>query len=110
MISRHPRLAGVVLVSGQGLGPSLDSHLVKLHERFARFIKEYLDKAVGDGSIAAVETEVVAYAWLGAIKQIVVRWLRERNPDSLERVVPALRVLLLRSIGIEVPDSGKHAR
>lgn len=107
MISRHPRLARVVLVSGGGLGPSLDAHLTKLHERFARFIKEYLDRAVLDGSIAAIETEVVAYAWLGAIQEIVIRWLRGRDRGPLERVMPALRVLLLRSIGIEVSGSDK---
>lgn len=110
MISRHPRLARVALVSGGGLGPSLDSHLMKLDERFARFIKEYLDKAVGDGSIPALETDIVAHAWLGAIKEIVVRWLRARNRDPLQRVIPALRVLLLRSIGIEVSGSGKAVK
>ncbi|MBI2358723.1 MAG: TetR/AcrR family transcriptional regulator [Deltaproteobacteria bacterium] len=110
MISRHPRLARVVLASGGGLGPSLDPHLMKLHERFARFIKEYLDKAVQDGSLAAIDTEVVAYAWLGAIKEIVIRWLRARNRDPLERVICALRVLLLRSIGIEVSGAGKAGK
>jgi len=39
MLSKHQGLAKVVLLGGAGLGPSLDRRLLKLHERFARFIK-----------------------------------------------------------------------
>lgn len=105
MLSRHRRLAKVVLIGGGGLGPSIDVHLIKLHERFARFIKEYLDRAVADASIPPIETEVAAYAWLGAINEIVIRWLHTGDPDPLEKAIPQLRALLLRSIGAEVSVS-----
>jgi len=108
MLSRHRGLAKVVLIGGAGLGPSLDRRLLELHERFAGFIKEYLDKAVADGSIEPVETEVVAYAWLGAINEIVVRWLCAGKPDPLEQAIPHLRALLLRSIGVDPNKSERH--
>lgn len=99
LLSRHQGLARVVLIGGAGLGPSLDRRLLKLHERFARFIRGYLDKAVADGSIPPVDTEVAAYAWLGAINEIVIRWLYAGKPDALDEAAPHLRALLLRSIG-----------
>lgn len=102
MLSKHQGLAKVVLLGGAGLGPSLDRRLLKLHERFARFIKGYLDKAVADSSIPAMDTEVAAYAWLGAINEIIIRWLYAGQPDTLEKAIPHLRVLLLRSIGADV--------
>jgi TetR/AcrR family transcriptional regulator, fatty acid metabolism regulator protein len=110
MIGRHRGLARVVLVSGAGLGPAVDSHLAKLHERFARFIKGYLDTAAADGSLPPIDTEIVARAWLGAIKEIVTRWLRAGDAASLERAVPELRALLLRSIGVEVDVSGNTGK
>lgn len=110
MIARHRGLARVVLVSGGGLGAVVDSHLAKLHERFARFIKEYLDGAAADGSVPRIDTEIVAHAWLGAIKEIVTRWLRAGGEAPLEKAVPELRALLLRSIGVEVPASGNAGK
>ncbi|MBI2857038.1 MAG: TetR/AcrR family transcriptional regulator [Chloroflexi bacterium] len=104
MLSRHRGLAKVVLLGGAGLGPSLDRRLLALHERFARLIKGYLDTAVADGSITPVDTEVAAYVWLGAINEIVVRWLYAGQPDPLEKAVPHLRALLLSSVGVNVSD------
>ena len=107
--SRHRRLAKVVLMGGVGLGPSLDRRLMKLHQRFARFIKSYLDQAVAEGSIKPINTEVAASAWLGAINEIMVRWLHTGQPDPLEEALPHLRALLLRSIGIQ-PQAIEDAR
>lgn len=101
LLSRHRGLAKVVLIGGAGLGPSLDRRLLELHARFANLIKEYLDGAVAEGSIEPVDTTLVSYAWLGAINEIVVRWLCTGKPESLEGALPDLRGLLLKSIGIE---------
>ena len=109
LLTRHRRLAKVVLVSGVGVGPSIDQRLMKLHERFALFVKEYLDHAVSDGSIRPIDTEVTAYAWLGAINEIVVRWLHTDRPEPLENSLPTIRKLLLQSLGIDpfVKNVGK---
>lgn len=101
LLNRHRRLAKVVLVGGVGVGPSIDQRLMKLHERFALFVKEYLDHAVSDGSIHLIDTEVTAYAWLGAINEIVVRWLHADHPEPLENSLPTIRTLLLQSLGVD---------
>ncbi len=99
-ISRYHGLAKVILVGGVGLGPSLDRRLLALHDRFAGFIKDYLDDAVADGSIAPIDTEMAAYVWLGAINEVVVRWLHTGQPRHLEDALPELRAFLLRSVGV----------
>ena len=47
-----------------------------------------------------VDTEVVSYAWMGAIYGIVIRWVYTGEPDS-ERILSALLPLLLKSVGYE---------
>ncbi len=100
LLSRHQNLAKVALM-GRGMGPSIDNHIMELHNRFAHLIKEYLDNAVVTGSIPPINTEIAATAWLGAINQIMVRWLYTGDFDPLEKVIPQLRALLLRSIEVD---------
>ena len=97
--SGHRRLAKILLVDMVGVGHALDMKLLALHERFAAMIRRYLDQAVAEGSIPPIDTEIAAYAWLGAINEVVLRWLYTGQPDPLERALPPLRDLLLRSIG-----------
>lgn len=100
--SRHRRLSKILLVEAVGLGHGFDEKIVEIHGQFASMIQRYLDLAVAEGVIEPLDTDVAAYAWFGAINEVVVRWLVTPNPDPLERSFPTLRALLLRSIGMPV--------
>jgi AcrR family transcriptional regulator len=95
--SRHRRLSKILLVEAVGLG--FDDKLMRVRGRFAAMIQRRLDLAVETGRIAPMDTEIVAWAWFGAINEIVVRWLILGQPERLESSFPALRALLLRSVG-----------
>lgn len=97
--SRHRRLSKILLVEAVGLGHGFDEKLMRVRGRFAAMIQRRLDLAVQAGRIAPLDTETVAWAWFGAINEIVVRWLITGQPERLESIFPALRALLLRSIG-----------
>ena len=99
--SRHRSLAKILLVGGVGLGKAFDERLLAIHARFASLIKEHLDEAVAEGSIPPLNTEITAYAWLGAVNEVVVRWLYTGQPDPLEETSDTLRELLLHSICAE---------
>ncbi|MBI2939816.1 MAG: TetR/AcrR family transcriptional regulator [Chloroflexi bacterium] len=101
--SDHRRLAKILLVDVGGVGPALDEKLLALHARFAATIRRHLDEALAEGSIPPLDTEVAAYAWVGAINEIVLRWLYTRQPDPLLAALPALREVLLRGIGAPSP-------
>jgi AcrR family transcriptional regulator len=100
--SRHRRLSKILLVEAVGLGHGFDEKIVEIHGQFASMIQRYLDMAVAEGVIASLDTEVAGYAWFGAINEVVVRWLVTPNPEPLERSLPTLRALLLRSVGMTV--------
>jgi AcrR family transcriptional regulator len=98
--SRHRRLSKILLVEAVGLGHGFDEKIVEIRGQFAGMIRRYLDLAVAEGVIAPLDTDVASYAWFGAINEVVVRWLVTPDPEPLERALPTLRALLLRSVGM----------
>jgi AcrR family transcriptional regulator len=103
IFARHRSLARILLVDVAGLGRGFDRRLLDIHARIAGMIAAQLMALVDDGAIAPLDTELTAYAWLGAINEVVVRWLYTGEPDPLEAAVPTLTHLLLQSIGL--PDA-----
>jgi AcrR family transcriptional regulator len=109
--AQRRRLARLLLVEAAGLGHAMDQRLLAVHARFIALIKRELDQALAQGPLAArvPDTELVACAWMGALNEVVVRWLYTGQPEPLERVAPVLRELLLRSIGAEPGPAHAHA-
>jgi TetR/AcrR family transcriptional regulator, fatty acid metabolism regulator protein len=97
--ARHRELARILLLESVSLGPAYQSKRLEVHGRFASLIQAYLDEAVAEGSIPALDTRVATLAWLGAVNEVVIQWLYSGRPDLMTEAVPALAPLLLRSIG-----------
>src|SRR5262245_53219179 len=96
----NERLARLILLEAVALGSLWETKRAEVHGRFAALIQGYLDEAAAEGSIPPLDTRVATLAWLGAVNEVVVDWLHQRQGD-LERTVPELTRLLLRSIGSE---------
>ena len=96
---QHRALAKIALVQAVGLGESFEEKRREINDRFSSIIQKYLDEAIAEGSILAIDTEVAARAWMGALNEVVLRWVYTGSPNP-ERATPALRTLLLRSIGV----------
>ncbi|TAK36132.1 MAG: TetR/AcrR family transcriptional regulator [Chloroflexota bacterium] len=107
IFTRHRKLSRILFVEVLGAGRSCDRKLIDIHARFAQIIRRHLDEAVADGSIPPIDTEMAAYAWFGAINEIVTRWLYAEKPQPLTTVTPELRALLLRSVGVS-PEYQSH--
>ncbi len=93
-------LAKILLVQAVGLGSVFEEKRLSVHDRFAGLIRIYLEQAIEVGDIAPVDTEVVAYAWMGAINEIVIRWVYTGEPNP-ERILSNLLPMLLQSIGYQ---------
>jgi AcrR family transcriptional regulator len=92
-------LAKIALVQATGLGLAFEEKRRAVNDRFIRIIKENLDQAIADGGIQPLDTEVIACAWMGAINEIVLRWVYSGRPDPV-RALPVLRRMFLQSIGV----------
>lgn len=96
---QYRTLAKIALVQAVGLGETFEEKRREINDRFAAIIQKYLDQAIEDGSIPTIDTEVTARAWMGALNEVVLRWVYTGSPEP-DRAAPALRTLLLRSIGV----------
>ena len=96
---QYRSLAKITLVQATGLGAAFEEKRQTVNQRFIEIVRENLDAAVAEGSIPTLDTEVAACAWVGALNEIVLRWVYSGQPDP-ERSLPALRKLLLQSVGI----------
>lgn len=98
-------LARILLIEAAALGPEFEQSRLGIHRRFAALIQRRLDRAIADGAIPQQDTQAAAMAWIGAINEVVTQELA-RGGGLIERL-PALRMLLLRSIGAAIV--GGHA-
>jgi TetR/AcrR family fatty acid metabolism transcriptional regulator len=97
---RYRPLAKIMLVQAVGLGSVFEEKRMEVNARFAGLIKTYLDQAVAVGDIAPVDTTLVSTAWMGAIYEVVIRWVYTDEP-SQEQIMQTLCPLLLKSVGFE---------
>ena len=97
---KYRRPAKILLVQAVGLGAPFETKRNEVNDRFAQLIETYLQEAIEVGDIEPVDTEVVAYAWMGAIYGVVIRWVYTGEPTS-ERILSTLLPVLLRSVGFE---------
>lgn len=96
----HRSMARLFLIDAVGAGSEFQAELQRLHQRFSDLIAQQLDAAVAAGTIDAVDTDIVAMAWFGALNEVVMRWLMSDEHGRLEDAYPVLRAVLLRSVGI----------
>lgn len=98
----HSALARIVLIDWPATGAEFQGKRIALKAMLVEVLRGYLDRAVQDGKIAPQDTEMAAYAWIGAISEVVVRWLSTGKPSPLEEVLTPLTRLLLSSVGFAV--------
>jgi TetR/AcrR family fatty acid metabolism transcriptional regulator len=92
--AERKRLARLLLVEAVGL----EERMVGIHGRFIALIAHHLNDAVKSGAIPPQDTGLAATAWMGAINEVVLRWLYETDAQGLAETLPSLRTILLRSV------------
>ncbi len=97
---RYRRPAKILLVQAVGLGTTFENKRNEVNDRFAELIAVYLQESVEVGDIEPVDIEIVAYAWMGAIYNLVIRWVNTGEPEP-DRILDTLVPILLKSVGYE---------
>jgi AcrR family transcriptional regulator len=98
----HRALGKIVLVDWPAATVEFQGKRIALKSMLVEVLRGYMDRAVQDGKIPSQDTEMAAYMWIGAITEVVIRWLNTGKPDPLEEVLVPLTQLLLRSVGFTV--------
>ncbi len=98
-LCKHRTLARLLLSKGQSMGPAFVQKRQEVFSRFAMYTKGLMDEALGQ-SLQSIDTEVAAYALLGAVSELVTRWLESGRPHPVREAMPTLETLVLRGIGL----------
>ena len=106
----HRTMARLLFLDTMGAGRVFQAETNSLHERFARLIQGYLDEAVASGAIPPIDTRIASIAWFGALNEVVARWLLADHAGRLEDAYPALRAILLRSVGVDEARIARSSR
>lgn len=99
LFSQYRGLAKIALVQAVGLGAVFEQRRRAINDRLTLIVRSKLERAVQDGSIPPLQTDIAARAWVGTLNEIVINWIYTGTP-SLEDSLPALRQFLARSIGV----------
>jgi AcrR family transcriptional regulator len=100
---RHRALARLFLIEAYGAGRESHARLIEIHEMFIAVLRRHLDDALEAGAIDPVDTDLAGRVWFGAINEVITHWLLSADPKPLEESYTALRPLIFRSVGAEVP-------
>ncbi len=100
LFAEHRALARLFLVEAPGAGPEFYTALLRIRGNVASLIARHLDEAVAAGAIPPLDAALAGTVWFGALDEVVTRWVLTGQPRRLEDAYPALRTLLLRSIGV----------
>ena len=102
--SKQRKLAQILMVNMVGQGRSMDRKFLPIRDKFAGLIRKELDAAVESGAIRPVDTSLVSQLWLGALNEIILRWLLRDKPSPLMESAPAVRELLMNGIGVQAGE------
>lgn len=100
-LGKRRRLAKLLLVQGYSMGNSFERKRVEIYSNFAMLIKDNLDIAVEQRSIPALDTEIASCLWVGALNEVVIRWIYTGQPSPISRALPVLTKMLLQGVGAQ---------
>ncbi len=98
IFSKHEKATRLLFLEATGLGKVFDEEVFAAHQKFAAVISGYLQSAIDDGSIAPLDTQLTAFAWLGAIHEVMLMNFLSPTSPSLTEFVKPLKGLLLSAL------------
>jgi AcrR family transcriptional regulator len=101
--ARHRALARLFMVEALGAGREFHQRMAELRNDFIMIVKRHLDRAIAEGAIEPIDTEIAARAWFGSLNEVITQWILSGRPKRLEDAYAVLRIFLLRSVGVQKP-------
>ena len=93
------------------MGNAFEQKRTEIYSGFASLIEENLDRAVAEGSITPVNAQIASYLWVGAVNEVIIRWLYTGSPDPVHEALPELKKILLTGLSArpQIPFGGKES-
>jgi TetR/AcrR family fatty acid metabolism transcriptional regulator len=103
-LTEHRTLANLLMSKGYGIGGRFFKKRSEILAKFADRVKFLLDQALPQDNAESLNTEVIAYAFIGAISEVVAQSFgTDTNP--VDDALPTLRKLFLRGVGLQTYEN-----
>ncbi len=99
LFAREKQLAKILLIQAPGISKILNLKLVNIEKELVRLAKIDLDELMEQGLIPGQDTMISACAFVGTFRQVIISWLREGQPEDLEKSFETLLNYNLRGLG-----------
>lgn len=96
---QYEQLAKVVLIQAPGAAAVFDRRLREIQNDLVTLLAENLQEAMAAGLVIEQDARIAARCMIGSLYEVLIAWLRDRDPADLEAALPALVAYNLRGIG-----------
>ncbi|MBI4310934.1 MAG: TetR/AcrR family transcriptional regulator [Chloroflexi bacterium] len=95
------KVAQVLLLNIIGHGRATDRKFLPIRQQFSALIQKELEAAIAAGQAPPQDVVLVSQMWVGAVHEVILRWLLTGQPSPLSSATPVMQAAFLRSIGAD---------
>ena len=92
-------MAKILLIQVPGVNNAFNAKLTEIENELIKLTKEDLDELKEEGRFPGEDSLVSAMAFVGSFRQVITSWLREGQPEDLEKAFDTLMKYNLRGLG-----------
>lgn len=96
---KEKNMAKILLVQVPGVNNAFNAKLIEIENELIKLTQEDLEELKKEGRIPYEDTYVMALAFVGSFRQVIINWLREGKPEDLEKACATLMQYNLRGMG-----------
>lgn len=100
----HEDLAKVVLIQAPGAHPDFDRRLREIHAELTALVARDVREAIEASLLPSQDERLAARCLVGSLYEILLGWLRDRDPSDLAQAAPTLLTFIFRGLGAEVVE------
>lgn len=99
IFSKEKQMAKILLLQVPGINNAFNTKLIEIENELIKLTKTDLDELKAQGLFLGQDTGIYAMAFVGSFRQVIINWLREGNPEDLEKACATLMKYNLRALG-----------
>ncbi len=103
-LEQNADMARLIITAQQGYDSHFDKKIQEFFDAVLAAIKRLLDEGISDGNVRACRSDIIAYAILGCIKQILLQWLVFEEISDIRAVLDDVIMYNLYGIALKIPS------
>ncbi|MCX7678355.1 MAG: TetR/AcrR family transcriptional regulator [Spirochaetes bacterium] len=102
-IEKNADIARLIITAQQGYNTFFDKKIEEFFRTVHASIQKLLEEGIQEGNVRPCRSEIIAYAILGCIKQVMLHWLVFGEISDIRPVLVDLIAYNLYGIALKVP-------